>query len=81
LSTIIVFERSLPILLKSFTNTGPWGKACCLYSLYFILFCLSIWLSTQSAYYLIIWLWKIMFTYILHGCRENNNFIDFCHFC
>ena len=29
LSTIIVFDKSRPILLRSFTNTGPCGKACC----------------------------------------------------
>ena len=28
LSTIIVFDKSRPILLRSFTNTGPCGSAC-----------------------------------------------------
>ena len=28
LSTMIVFDKSRPILLRSFTNTGPWGSAC-----------------------------------------------------
>ena len=51
LSTMIVLARSRPILERSFTNTGPLGLACCLYNLYLILFSLSIWLRTQSAYY------------------------------
>jgi len=54
LSTIIVFDRSLPNLLKSFTNPGPLYVACCLYNRCLMHLVVSILSRTQSAYYMVI---------------------------
>ena len=74
---MIVLAKSRPILERSFTNTGPLGLACCLYNLYFILFSLSIWFKTQSAYYQMVR--KMNLTYVLHSSCKDDDLIDLGH--